>query len=262
MRNLTIGIFVVALGCAACDRQPQPAVNDSQTASPNGAAAAAAAHLTNAEAPASPTLATTAGTAGGATAASDVKTEASAATEAPRQNEWREVTIPAGTSLPVVLDTEVASDTTATESPVSAHLSRAISVGGGVAVPQGSAVRGVVTEATRAAKVKGLARIAMRFDTLTRHGDDERYHIQTGTVARTAAPTKKNDTVKILGPAVGGAIIGRIAGGRKGAAIGAGAGAGAGAAAVMATRGKEVRLGQGAPLTLRLTAPLTVRIRG
>jgi hypothetical protein len=171
------------------------------------------------------------------------------------------VIIPAGTNLAVVLDTTVASETSQVEAPVNAHLSRSITVQGQTALAEGSRVSGVVTEATRAAKVKGLARVAVRFDTLTPRGDDQRYTIQTTAVGRTAAATKKDDALKIGLPAAGGAILGGILGGKKGAVIGGSAGGGAGTAVVLSTRGKEVSLPSGSALTLRLTQPLTVRIK-
>ena len=174
---------------------------------------------------------------------------------------WREVTIPAGTSLRVVLDTGVSSETSRVEQPVTAHLSRAITVGGRTALPEGSRVTGVVTDATRSGKVKGNAHIAMRFDSLTPSGDDQRYDIRTASVGRTAASTKKEDALKIGAPAAGGAIIGAIVGGKKGAGIGTVVGGGAGTGVVLATRGKEVALGKGAVLTLKLSEPVTVRIR-
>ena len=61
-------------------------------------------------------------------------------------------------------------------------------------------------------------------------------------------------------PASGGAIVGGIVGGKKGAGIGALAGGGGGTAVVLSTRGKEVRVGPGALLSVRLTAPLTVTV--
>jgi len=174
---------------------------------------------------------------------------------------WREVTIPAGTSLPVVLDTGVNSETSRVEEPVTAHLSRAITVGGMTALPEGSRVTGVVTDATRSGKVKGNAHIAMRFNSLTPRNDDQRYDIRTAAVGRTAPSTKKEDALKIGAPAAGGAIIGAIAGGKKGAAIGTAIGGGAGTGVVLATRGKEVGLAKGAALTLKLSEPVTVRVR-
>ena len=174
----------------------------------------------------------------------------------------REITIPAGTRVTVILDTGVGSDTSRVEDAVHAHVSRPVVIGGQTALPAGSRVSGVVTDATRSAKVKGRAHVAVRFDTLTPRGDEERYRIQTSSVGRTAPATKKKDAMEIAAPAAGGAIIGALVGGKKGAAIGTAVGGGAGTAVVLSTRGKEVHLPKGAALTLRLSAPLTVKIRG
>ena len=40
----------------------------------------------------------------------------------PEQSRWRDITIPAGTPLSIVLDTGVGSDTSTVEEPVRAHL--------------------------------------------------------------------------------------------------------------------------------------------
>jgi len=173
----------------------------------------------------------------------------------------REITLPAGTQLAVTLDTPVGSDTSRVEQPVSAHLTRSVRLHGGVALGAGSRVTGVVTDATRSAKVKGRAHVAMRFDSLTPAGSDQRYTIRTAAVGRTAAATKEKDALEIAGPAAGGAIIGALVGGKKGALIGTAVGGGAGTGVVLSTRGKEVHLGTGAPLILRLAAPVTVRVR-
>ena len=169
--------------------------------------------------------------------------------------EWREITIPAGTSLPLVLDTGVGSDISRVEQPVHAHLARAIIVHGQTVLATGSPVSGVVTNATRSGKVKGLAHIAVRFDTVTPRGEDERYRIRTAAIGRTAPATKKKDALEIGAPAAGGAIIGAIVGGKKGAVIGATVGAGAGTGAVLTTRGKEVELPAGQAIMLKLTQP-------
>lgn len=182
--------------------------------------------------------------------------------EAVKRAEEREVTIPAGTELALILDTAVGSDTSTVEQPVRAHLSRAIQVAGQPVLAQGSSVTGVVTDATRSAKVKGVAHVAVRFDTVIPAGADERYRIHTAPVARSAAATKQKDAVKIGAPAAGGAIIGAIVGGGKGAAIGAAAGGGAGTAVVLSTRGKEIHLPAGSALRIHLTEPITIQIRG
>jgi hypothetical protein len=55
-------------------------------------------------------------------------------------------------------------------------------------------------------------------------------------------------------------VIGGIVGGGSGAAKGAAIGGAAGTGAVLATRGDEVRLAAGTPVSVKLTAPLTVRV--
>ena len=172
----------------------------------------------------------------------------------------REVTLPAGTPLRVVLDTGVGSDTSRVEEPVRAHLAQPVVLRGVTVLAAGSAVSGVVTDAKRSGKVKGLAHVAMRFDAVTPRGESERYQMRTAAVGRTAQATKKKDALEIGAPAAGGAIIGALVGGKKGALIGGAAGGGAGTAVVLSTRGKEIHVRQGAALTLRLAAPLTIRV--
>ncbi len=176
--------------------------------------------------------------------------------------EWREITIPAGTSLPIILDTSVGSDISRVEQPVHGHLSRTVYVNNAAVIPTGSEVSGHVTSARRAGRVKGRAYVAMRFSSLTRKGDSENYRIQTRSIGRLAPATKEQDAAKIGAPAAGGALIGALVGGGKGAAIGAAAGGGAGTAVVLNTRGKEVRIGRGQTVLVRLTQPLEVRVRG
>jgi hypothetical protein len=76
-----------------------------------------------------------------------------------------------------------------------------------------------------------------------------------------APATKGEDATKIGVGAGAGAVIGGILGGGDGAAIGAAIGGGAGTGVVLATKGQEMRLGPGADVSTRLTAPLTVRVR-
>lgn len=216
-------------------------------------------------------LAATACTRGQVSAASASRDAASASAKTPAADATaaaaviREVTIPAGTQLPVALDTSVGSDISRTEQAVTAHLTRPLVLHGETVLPAGSRVNGVVTDATQSGRVKGRAHVALRFDSLTPTGpgvESTRYRIETTAVGRTAAATKKKDAMEIGAPAAGGALIGAIAGGKKGALIGTAVGGGAGTAVVLSTRGKEVRLPKGTALTLRLTEPVTVKIRG
>ena len=192
----------------------------------------------------------------GATAGAEKTAAADPAREAARV---REVTIPAGTTLTLALTSSVSSQSSNVEDPVNATLRRALVVNGATVVPAGAAVSGHVSEAERSGRVKGRARIGVRFTSL--RADDTRYDIRTASIAREAPGTKKKDAVKIGAGAGAGAIVGAIAGGKKGAAIGSAVGGGAGTGVVLATRGEEISLGRGAVVTTRLTEPLTVRVR-
>ena len=173
---------------------------------------------------------------------------------------WREVTVPAGTVLPIRLEESVASDRSRVEDAVSATLVEPITVEGVTAVPAGSRVTGVVTRSTRAGRVKGVAQLSIRFDSIRPTGSEALYRVRTAPVARRAATTRKKDALEIGAPAAGGALVGGLLGGKKGALVGGAVGGGAGTAVVLSTRGKEVRLPRGARLSIRLLEPMTVRV--
>jgi hypothetical protein len=143
---------------------------------------------------------------------------------------------------------------------VSATLLNPIIVDGRTALRQGSVASGYVAEAVRPGKVKGRGRVAVRFTRISPAGFQERYNMETRSWVAVAPATKKKDAVTIGAPAAGGAAIGAIVGGKKGAGIGALAGGGAGTAVVLSTRGKDVHIGSGTTLAIRLVAPLTVAV--
>jgi hypothetical protein len=181
-----------------------------------------------------------------------------------REPAFQEVTLPAGTRLPVTLETAIGSDISRVEEPVQARLSSALLVDGQTVLPAGTRVTGVVTNAARSGKVKGRAQIGVRFDTLLPEGPDvgdEHYAIATRPIGRTAPATKRDDALKIGAPAAGGAIVGAMIGGKKGAAVGTAVGGGAGTALVLSTPGEEVRLARGTALSVELAQPVTLRVR-
>jgi hypothetical protein len=181
-----------------------------------------------------------------------------AAPSAPAAPRFREVTLPAGTTLQLRLQSAVASDSSRVEDAVRAELTQAVTAGGATVLPAGTPITGNVTDVERSGRVKGRARIAYRFNSLTHDG--ERYDIATAPLSHQAEATKGEDATKIAVGAGAGAAIGALLGGGDGAAKGAAIGGAGGTGVVLATRGEEVRLGAGATVTTRLTAPLTVRI--
>ena len=168
---------------------------------------------------------------------------------------FREVTIPAGTSLSVTLLTEVASNTSKVEDPVKGSIAKAVTISGVTALPVGTQMLGSVTEVAESGRVKGKATVAFRFDRLMINGETVR--VQTATVQGTAAKDTKSDVKKGGLGAGAGAIVGGVIGGGKGAAIGAVAG---GAGTVLATKGSEVDIPSGTVVNVLVQDPITVRV--
>ena len=228
MKSLLCSIVAIALATSACGTSASDAA-DAELDAANGASAGAAA------------------------------TPAATRRAAPAGPVYRDVTIPAGTTLPLALTSAIASDTSAVEDRVTAELTRTIVVDGQDALPAGTRFTGFVTDVEGSGRVTGRATIAFRLTSVRLA--DEQYDVQAEPSSYLAPATKSEDATKIGIGAGAGAIIGGLLGGGDGAAKGAVVGGGAGTGVVLATTGEEVRLGSGADVTTRLTAPLTVRVR-
>lgn len=177
---------------------------------------------------------------------------------APRAPQWREVSVPAGTALPLEMTTALSSESAQVETPVSARLRNAIVINGDTAIPAGAVVTGTVTDVERSGRVQGRAHLSFAFNQLRLDGGRE--DLQTNPVTFEAEATKGEDATKVGAGAIGGAIIGGILGGKKGAGKGAVVGGAAGTGVVLATRGKEVTVADGAAVTATLAEPLTLRL--
>jgi hypothetical protein len=188
--------------------------------------------------------------------ADDLRRDAPAV-RAPAAPRWREVTVPAGTALPLELLTTVSSETAALETPVRARLRQAVVVDDYTALPAGTVLHGNVTDVDRAGRVRGRARLAFRFTEAEMDGGRE--ELRTNPVSFEGEATKGEDATKIGAGAVGGAIIGGILGGGDGAAKGAAIGGAAGTGAVLATRGREVSLAAGTDISASLASAFSVR---
>jgi len=161
------------------------------------------------------------------------------------------ITVPEGATLPLVLETAISSATSQSGDRVVARLADDVRVGEKVVVPSGSEVRGRVTTAVPSGRVKTRARLAFDFDTLVLKGKE--HSIGTGPIDITAGDTHKKDAATIGIGAGAGAIVGAIVDGKKGAAIGGLIGGATGTGVVLTNTGKEVQLGTGTRVTVRLT---------
>jgi hypothetical protein len=165
------------------------------------------------------------------------------------------VTLPTGTRLPLVFETTVSSASSHAGDLVVAktrlHVRGARNE---IVIPAGSEVRGHVVSADPGGKIKGRAKISVRFDRVVLRGEE---HPMSSTSVALIAPSQaKRDAATVAAGTVGGAVVGGIVGGGKGARIGAVAGAGAGGAHVATTRGPQVSFRAGSRYTVRLTRSL------
>jgi len=135
----------------------------------------------------------------------------------------RDVTIPSGTVLLLTLTTPVASDTSEVEDAIAAELTSAVIVDGGTALPSGTLVAGFVRAVDPSGRVKGRARLALDFTSVTSGG--RRYAMSAEHFSRQASTTLGEDATK-----------------------------------VPAAKGEEVRFPSGMGVALRLAAPLTVGV--
>ena len=167
------------------------------------------------------------------------------------------LTIPAGEKLVVELETPISSVDSKAGDRFTARTSQAITVEGRAALPAGTQVIGHVAHAKRSDKVKGRAELTLEFDRVVTF-DGEEVSIEAEALRQEARSTQKKDAAKIGVGAGAGALVGAIVGGKKGAAIGTAVGGGAGTGAVLTTRGEELILPEGTPITTRLLASVTV----
>ena len=177
---------------------------------------------------------------------------------APRLPVFRDVTVSAGTSLPLELLTALSSETAQIETPVRARLRQDVVVDGYTALPAGSILTGTVTDVDRPGRVQGRARLAFRFNEVQINGGRE--DLATNPVSFEGEATKGEDATKIGAGAGIGAVIGGILGGKDGAVKGGAIGGAAGTGVVVATRGRDVEVASGTDITATLAQPTTIRV--
>ena len=185
--------------------------------------------------------------------------EEPAAPPPPPAPEFVELQVPADSVLGLQVERTVTSDVARVEDKVSARVTRDVRVGNRVAIPAGAIVAGSVTEVDRGGKMKGKARLAVRFHTVTL-ADGTQMSIRTDAVIREGQSPSGETAAKVGGAAIGGAILGAILGGGKGAAIGAGVGAAGGTAAAMTNDRNPATLPAGTNVTVRVQQPVTVTV--
>jgi hypothetical protein len=174
------------------------------------------------------------------------------------------VTVPGGTSLELSLLDSLSSATAVPGDSVRARVSSDVYEDGRLAIPAGSEVVGVVSEAVPLRRVGGRARLGLEFNRLELPSG-ESVPISADYLQIGKSETGK-DVATIGGATVAGAVLGREIGGRRdrdrNTAIGAVVGAATGTAIANRTRGREIQLPAGTVLNVALDGSVAVRAAG
>jgi hypothetical protein len=165
---------------------------------------------------------------------------------------WAHLTVPSGTSLDVSLGTSLSSETASVGDAWTASV-----VNGREGIPAGSTASGTVS-AVNSAQRGQRAMLDLRLTSVTVAG--HRYAVPGGTEAVVAGSTRARNLGAIAAATAAGALIGTAVGGTgKGTIIGAVVGGGAATGVVSQTRGWQVLLKQGTPLTFTTSEAVAVR---
>ena len=193
---------------------------------------------------------------------------------APAQQDLRskstKIIIPADTKIPVITKNQISTRTAYVGQGVYCETTFPIAVDNQIVIPIGTYVKGSVTQVLRAGRIKGKARLGLRFDSLIfPNGEtfslrsalsaagirgNEGFDKEEGRVK--GEGTKGKDAQAVIVTGAQGALIGAIVGRGKGAAIGGGAGAAVGLASALFRRGKDVVLPSGTDLEFVLLQPV------
>ena len=177
------------------------------------------------------------------------------------------VVVPAGTVIPVTLTSRISTKNARDGDGIYGKTVFPITVNNKVVIPEGSFVRGKVTEIRRPGRVKGKGELTLNFQTLVLPGGiTVPIYTSLGGVggagerkgeATVQGDSSKGEDAKTVGTtAAQGALIGVIADRGKGAVVGGGVGAAAGTAAVLLTRGKDLVLEPGTTIEIVLDRPI------
>ena len=177
------------------------------------------------------------------------------------------VVVPAGTVIPVTLTSRISTKNARDGDGIYGKTVFPITVNNKIVIPEGSFVRGKVTEIRRPGRVKGKGELTLNFQTLVLPGGiTVPIYTSLGGAggagerkgeATVQGDSSKGEDAKTVGTtAAQGALIGVIADRGKGAVVGGGVGAAAGTAAVLLARGKDLVLEPGTTIEIVLDRPI------
>ena len=165
--------------------------------------------------------------------------------------------LPSGTSINVTLGTSLSSEVANVGDAWSGVVANSVVVNGRTMAPAGSAANGTVT-GVRPARKGDRAMLDLGLTSFTVGNQTYRVH---GTTEAIIAGSTRARNLGVIGAATAvGAVVGHAIGGSgKGTLIGAIVGGGAATGAVAKTKGWQVVLKQGTPLTFTTSEAVAVR---
>ena len=188
----------------------------------------------------------------------------------------RYVTVPAGTVIPLRMETYLSSESSRVGDPFTASVSRDVEVNGRTAVTTGAKVQGRVTTIEKADRKSKAGTLAVSFDrlvletnqvipidgTLTTLDDEARRKLEGNDESRVEGDSQKRRAVVFIGGGAGvGAVIGAVTGGGKGAAVGAGIGAVLGTIGTLLSKGDDAEVKPGTEFGMMVERAFTVEPR-
>lgn len=185
------------------------------------------------------------------------------------------ISVPTNTHIPLVLRYAINSKTAYPGQAIYCQTIYPITVNDRIVIPVGSYVKGEITQVVKPGRIRGKAKLGLRFDSLTLpNGVTVPLRATLSSFGASGKEGFNRKEGKIEGPSskgqeaghvaqttITGAEIGSLAGisgghTLRGLGIGSAAGAAAGAIWVLADRGKHIYLPPGTNLELELGAPL------
>ena len=214
------------------------------------------------KAPATPTKTVTrpAGTKTTSTTKTSTKTTPTNSGTAPAP---RTGSIAAGTTLVLASSSKVCTNTNAVGDNITATTTEATSGTNGAAIPAGATVNMTVTNLKRSENANDKIIMEFRVNSIAFGGHTYQVEgsVADADVTKVRDQPANKDVQKVAVGAAAGAIAGKILGkSTKGAVIGGAAGAAAGAAVAAGTANYQGCINQGARISVRLDAPLSMTV--
>ncbi|OGF22908.1 MAG: hypothetical protein A2V63_09500 [Candidatus Eisenbacteria bacterium RBG_19FT_COMBO_70_11] len=168
-----------------------------------------------------------------------------------------DLNLPSGTSIDVTLGTELSSEAASVGDAWAGVVAKPVIVDGRTLAPAGSVAGGTVTGVTPARKGdRAMLDLGLTSFTV----GDRNYRVHGSTEAVIAGSPRARNLGAIAAATAAGAVVGHAIGGSdKGTIIGAVVGGGAATGVVSQTKGWQVVLKQGTPLTFTTSEAVAVR---